>query len=64
LSGGTRDKMQEVVQAGVCCRLDEWLLCAAMRRAAGVRVRVRGGCRRRLALSPGSGRGACREECG
>ncbi len=55
MSGGTRDKMQEVIQAGVCSRLDEWLLCAAMRRAAGVRVRVRGGCRRQLVLLPGSG---------
>jgi len=58
LSGGTRDKMQEVIQAGVCSRLDEWLLCG----------RGKGQGQGRLPQTTGPaarvGRGACCEECG
>ncbi len=51
LSDGTNDKIQEVIQAGVCRRLVELLLCAAPRcRATRARVRVRGTCLRCLAL--------------
>jgi len=75
LSDGTNDKIQEVIQAGVCRRLVELLLCAALRCAAGARGRVRGGptcpaapvtrCRRsfRPACAPAWTSGCCARPC-